>query len=78
MFITSFGEQNITYKCCSNFLIHLSPLKDVEKYKYQVPEGKGNRSRGKNIHYIISLHPDGSYDIETKLYWVQKYQLKWN
>ncbi|WP_436906360.1 hypothetical protein [Acinetobacter johnsonii] len=27
MFITSFGEQNITYKCCSNFLIHLS-MKD--------------------------------------------------
>ncbi|MRA11650.1 hypothetical protein BFG48_009190 [Acinetobacter nosocomialis] len=26
MFITSFGEQNITYKCCSNFLIHLSLL----------------------------------------------------
>ncbi|NAR62156.1 hypothetical protein GPS51_16855 [Acinetobacter haemolyticus] len=25
MFITSFGEQNITYKCCSNFLIHLYP-----------------------------------------------------
>ncbi len=25
MFITSFGEQNITYKCCSNFLIHLCP-----------------------------------------------------
>ncbi|TNL43782.1 RHS repeat protein [Acinetobacter bereziniae] len=24
MFITSFGEQNITYSCCSNFLIHLS------------------------------------------------------
>ena len=23
MFITSFEEQNITYKCCSNFLIHL-------------------------------------------------------
>ena len=58
--------------------IVLTPPKEVEKYKYQVPEGKGNRSRGKNIHYIISLHPDGSYDIETKLYWVQKYQLKWN
>ena len=58
--------------------IVLTPLKDIEKYKYQVPEGKGNRSRGKNIHYIISLHPDGSYDIETKLYWVQKYQLNWN
>ncbi|OTT41548.1 hypothetical protein CAS78_08615, partial [Acinetobacter pittii] len=26
MFITSFGEQNITYKCCSNFLIHLFHL----------------------------------------------------
>ncbi|WP_306670667.1 transposase family protein [Acinetobacter sp. YH12021] len=23
MFITSFGEQNITYRCCSNFRIHL-------------------------------------------------------
>ena len=52
--------------------------KEVEKYKYQVPEGKGNRSRGKNIHYIISLNPDGSYNIETKLYWVSKYQEKWN
>ena len=58
--------------------IVLTPPKDVEKYKYQVPEGKGNRSRGKNIHYIISLNPDGSYDIETKLYWVSKYQEKWN
>ena len=58
--------------------IVLTPLKDVEKYKYQVPEGKGNRSRGKNIHYLISLSPDGSYSIETKLYWVQKYQRYWN
>ena len=58
--------------------IVLTPLKDIEKYKYQVPEGKGNRSRGKEIHYLISLNPDGSYSIETKLYWVQKYQLKWN
>ena len=34
MFITSFGEQNITYKCCSNFLIHLiltSKQKDSER-----------------------------------------------
>jgi len=53
--------------------IILTPPKEVEKYKNQVPEGKGNRSRGKNIHYIISLNPDGSYDIETKLYWVSKY-----
>ena len=39
MFITSFGEQNITYKCCSNFLIHLSithysPLKDYLENEY--------------------------------------------
>ena len=58
--------------------IILNPPQEVEKYKYQVPEGKGNRSRGKNIHYIISLNPDGSYDIETKLYWVSKYQKFWN
>ncbi|WP_312159792.1 hypothetical protein [Acinetobacter sp.] len=58
--------------------IVLTPPKEVQKYKYQVPEGKGNRSRGKEIHYLISLNPDGSYDIETKLYWVSKYQDKWN
>ncbi|ENU89755.1 hypothetical protein F972_00906 [Acinetobacter sp. CIP 102529] len=28
MFITSFGEQNITYSCCSNFLIHLCLTQD--------------------------------------------------
>ena len=34
MFITSFGEQNITYKCCSNFLIHLlRPATEQEKLK---------------------------------------------
>lgn len=58
--------------------IVLTPPKEVEKYKYQVPEGKGNRSRGKEIHYLISLNPDGSYSIETKLYWVEKYQENWN
>ena len=58
--------------------IVLTPPKEVEKYKYQVPEGKGNRSRGKEIHYLISLNPDGSYSIETKLYWVSKYQEFWN
>lgn len=58
--------------------IILTPPKEVEKYKNQVPEGKGNRSRGKEIHYLISLNPDGSYSIENKLYWVEKYQEKWN
>ena len=32
MFITSFGEQNITYKCCSNFLIHLY-MQDTHQLK---------------------------------------------
>ena len=37
MFITSFGEQNITYKCCSNFLIHLSYFLDfAEKIRKEV------------------------------------------
>lgn len=58
--------------------IVLTPPKEVEKYKDQVPEGSGNRSRGKNIHYIISLQPDGSYSIETKLYWTEPYQKNWN
>ncbi|WP_407595194.1 hypothetical protein [Acinetobacter lwoffii] len=58
--------------------IILTPPQQVEKYKYQVPKGKGNRSRGKEIHYLISLNPDGSYDIKTKLYWVSKYQEFWN
>ncbi|NAR55668.1 hypothetical protein GPS56_00010 [Acinetobacter haemolyticus] len=34
MFITSFGEQNITYKCCSNFLIHLSELVKTDEFDY--------------------------------------------
>ena len=58
--------------------IILTPPQQVEKYKYQVPKGRGNRSRGKEIHYLISLNPDGSYDIKTKLYWVSKYQEFWN
>ncbi len=37
MFITSFGEQNITYKCCSNFLIHLF-VKVIESQKPKLIE----------------------------------------
>ncbi|WP_227591716.1 AraC family transcriptional regulator [Acinetobacter sp. BEC1-S18-ESBL-01] len=36
MFITSFGEQNITYKCCSNFLIHLSHFSKIFKKTYGI------------------------------------------
>ncbi|MGL2973615.1 S8 family peptidase [Acinetobacter nosocomialis] len=42
MFITSFGEQNITYKCCSNFLIHLSKQQLNQAAKQKVFQGKIN------------------------------------
>ena len=41
MFITSFGEQNITYRCCSNLRSHLSPTlisKVTDVVKEQVIE----------------------------------------
>src|SRR5690554_329033 len=41
MFITSFGEQNITYRCCSNLRSHLSPTlisKVTDAVKEQVIE----------------------------------------
>ncbi|QHI11083.1 hypothetical protein AhaeAN59_13870 [Acinetobacter haemolyticus] len=44
MFITSFGEQNITYKCCSNFLIHLSYILLIVN----------------NIYYLLSAPPSSS------------------
>ncbi|MEQ1450995.1 hypothetical protein ABLT96_14850, partial [Acinetobacter lwoffii] len=50
MFITSFGEQNITYKCCSNFLIHLYPyLKGRGDLKIKLAEvNKGSNSHPQN------------------------------
>ncbi len=47
MFITSFGEQNITYKCCSNFLIHLFILTS-ELYKAKPSALVGIESVQKN------------------------------
>jgi hypothetical protein len=58
--------------------IVLTPPREVDKYKFQTPEGSGNHSRGKEIHYIISLKPDGTYSIKTELYWKQPYQKNWN
>ena len=58
--------------------IVLTPPQEVEKYKNQVPEGKGDRRRGKRIHYTISLQPDGSYSIKTELNWVDKHLKYWN
>ena len=56
----------------------LYPPQDVAKYKNQLPQGKGNKSRGKEIEYTISLKPDGTYAITTKLYWKVPYQTNWN
>ncbi|WP_228148944.1 hypothetical protein [Acinetobacter pittii] len=50
----------------------------MAKYKNQLPEGKGDPKRGKKIHYTISLNPDGTYIITTKLYWKVPYQKYWN
>lgn len=58
--------------------IVLYPPQEVAKYKDQLPEGKGNPKRGKEIHYTISLNPDGTYTITTKLYWKVPYQKYWN
>lgn len=58
--------------------IVLTPPTEVVKYKLQTPEGSGNVRRGKEIHYTISLNPDGTYSIKTELYWKQPYQKNWN
>ncbi len=58
--------------------IVLTPPTEVAKYKFQTPEGSGNHRRGKDILYIISLKPDGTYSIKTELYWKQPYQKNWN
>ena len=58
MFITSFGEQNITYKCCSNFLIHLFTTNNVSDSQVlgdllnQIPQDE----------QIDSVYTDGAYD----------------
>ena len=57
MFITSFGEQNITYKCCSNFLIHLLlPYKEISP-KIHVRDLKNYTHKG----YIDKLGHIGSW-----------------
>lgn len=58
--------------------IVLYPPQEVAKYKNQLSEGKGDSKRGKEIHYTISLNPDGTYTITTKLYWKVPYQKNWN
>ncbi len=53
--------------------IVLHPTDLVSKYRFNKPSGRGNRLRGKELHYIITLNPDGSYKVEDKLYWVSPY-----
>lgn len=61
MFITSFGEQNITYKCCSNFLIHLytslkAGISDTKFEDYKLTLAQGDES-------IIFKHKDADESI---------------
>ncbi|QHI26165.1 hypothetical protein Ahae2126ch_08240 [Acinetobacter haemolyticus] len=65
MFITSFGEQNITYKCCSNFLIHLCFLfgkfyeivfRGCAKFLLKIMTTQdGKSTRRKIISYALSV-----------------------
>ena len=45
MFITSFGEQNITYKCCSNLRSHLYLIASIELHNaYLIDQNLLNQS----------------------------------
>ena len=58
MFITSFGEQNITYKCCSNFLIHLSQvLQDSLNYSDLLARMGGDE-------FVVLLNDTNTDEIE--------------
>ncbi|MFX4672865.1 hypothetical protein ABTB51_13880, partial [Acinetobacter baumannii] len=71
MFITSFGEQNITYKCCSNFLIHLS-FTDAKLFLYMVEgiiiqllSSGGVDERERLLDYFLGLSDLGRFKIES-------------
>ncbi|NAR88730.1 hypothetical protein GPS45_04020 [Acinetobacter haemolyticus] len=53
MFITSFGEQNITYKCCSNFLIHLC----FAALSPKIVETSGLFTNNISIVWLSAAHP---------------------
>ncbi|MEQ1085667.1 amino acid ABC transporter substrate-binding protein, partial [Acinetobacter seifertii] len=59
MFITSFGEQNITYKCCSNFLIHLYPIMPIKPSSY----AKGFSTA--HEHPVSKNQPEEQSDTES-------------
>ncbi len=61
--------------------IVLHPQELVRKYRFStppLPKRGGDRLRGKEINYIITLNPDGSYTVEDKLTWVSPYSDNWN
>ena len=54
MFITSFEEQNITYRSCSNFLIHLSKavgdeMDTMQECKYRLDQ----TAKKYNVSYTV-------------------------
>lgn len=61
MFITSFGEQNITYKCCSNFLIHL-----LESIQNEINDLiKLSDGIGVSRNPLIRVHESTKFEIES-------------
>lgn len=82
MFITSFGEQNITYKCCSNFLIHLSsPVKigsqvitwgETNSKRKHVAKNQivltKEQLKGKK-YLAVHIYPDETVEITTSNDW---------
>ena len=63
MFITSFGEQNITYKCCSNFLIHLS-LDNLCLLPASVNRSIGNQIFLTKRQRIVDFENKGKFEKE--------------
>ncbi|WP_318342410.1 DUF520 family protein [Acinetobacter sp. 16] len=71
MFITSFGEQNITYKCCSNFLIHLYTMLENHFYKRKVDvqalDPQKATASGKHVVQVVKLKDGLDSDTAKKI-----------
>ena len=68
MFITSFGEQNITYKCCSNFLIHLCRYAlSAIAFHLQIQHNRSQRNW--SVIYVITGEIKSKIDQIWNAFW---------